>query len=99
MKEVRGSRRGHEVEITPMNPASKKYVKMVEWSEEDHCYIGICPGLFFGGCQGENEKEVFAQLCDLVDDVIEVHEKDNLPLPRATAGTDFSNKIILLSVD
>jgi hypothetical protein len=24
---------------------SARYVKIVEWSDEDHCYVGSCPGL------------------------------------------------------
>lgn len=29
-----------------------KYVKLVEWSDEDGCFIGSCPELFSGGCHG-----------------------------------------------
>lgn len=38
---------------------SAKYVKIVEWSEEDQCYVGSAPGLIFGGCHGTDEKAVF----------------------------------------
>jgi len=31
---------------------SDRYLKIVEWSEEDQCYVGTCPGLFYGGCHG-----------------------------------------------
>ena len=31
---------------------STKYVKLVEWSEKDDCYIGSCAELFYGGWQG-----------------------------------------------
>ena len=27
---------------------SARYVKIVEWSEEDQCFVGSCPGLFHG---------------------------------------------------
>ena len=37
---------------------SMHYVKIVEWSDEDQCYVGSCPGLLYGGCHGNNEKEV-----------------------------------------
>ena len=46
---------------------SMHYVKIVEWSDEDQCYVGSCPGLFYGGCHGNNEKEVFAELCEIVE--------------------------------
>ena len=28
---------------------SDQYLKIVEWSEEDQCYIGHCPNLMLGG--------------------------------------------------
>lgn len=55
---------------------SDRYVKIVEWSNEDNCYIGSAPGLFYGGCHGDDEQQVFAQLCDLVDEAIELYHQD-----------------------
>ena len=40
---------------------SARYIKIVEWSDEDECYIGTSPGLMYGGCHGDDEKEVFAE--------------------------------------
>lgn len=43
---------------------SARYVKVVEWSEEDGCYVGSCPGLLFGGCHGDdvsNDRPRFGQ--------------------------------------
>ena len=39
-----------------------KYVKIVEWSDEDQCYVGSAPGLVLGGCHGDDERAVFAEL-------------------------------------
>jgi predicted RNase H-like HicB family nuclease len=72
---------------------SARYAKIVEWSEEDQCYVGSSPGLIFGGCHGLDEKEVFAQLCDIVEEVIELYKVDGKPLPPPTAGRDFANKM------
>ena len=47
-----------------------RYVKLIEWSEEDRCFIGSCPELFFGGCHGSDAKRVFAELCGIVDETI-----------------------------
>ena len=33
---------------------SAKYVKNVEWSEQDQCFLGSYPGLFYGGCHGDD---------------------------------------------
>jgi hypothetical protein len=27
-----------------------RYAKIVEWSEEDQCFVGSSPGLIYGGC-------------------------------------------------
>ena len=60
---------------------SARYVKIVEWSDEDQCFVGSCPGLFYGGCHGEDEKAVFAELCEIVDETIALYKNDGKPLP------------------
>jgi len=72
---------------------SARYVKIVEWSEEDQCYVGSSPGLIYGGCHGADEKEVFDHLCGVVEEAIELYRKDGKPLPPATSGRDFANKM------
>jgi predicted RNase H-like HicB family nuclease len=72
---------------------SDRYVKIVEWSTEDNCYIGTCPGLFFGGCHGDDERQVFAELCEIVDDTVESYHKEGKPLPPPTAGQGFAQRI------
>ncbi len=42
------------------------YTKIVRWSDEDHCYIGTCPDLMFGGVHGANELRVYKELCKVV---------------------------------
>lgn len=71
-----------------------RYVKIVEWSEEDQCFVGSCPGLFYGGCHGDNEQEVFAELCELVAETIEAYKKEGKPLPPPTCGKDYANKMV-----
>lgn len=72
---------------------SARYVKIVEWSEEDQCYVGSCPGLFLGGCHGDDERQVFAELCDIVEAVIALYQADGRPLPPMTSGRDLANKL------
>lgn len=76
---------------------SARYVKIVEWSDEDQCYVGSCPGLLHGGCHGDDEKEVFAELCDIVDETIELYERDGKPLPLPTAGNDYLKKLLKIA--
>ena len=70
---------------------SARYVKIVEWSEEDHCYVGSSPGLMYGGCHGDNEREVFDELCRIVEEAIALYKMDGKPLPPPTSGRDFAN--------
>lgn len=72
---------------------SARYVKIVEWSEEDRCYVGSAPGLMLGGCHGDDERQVFDELCRIVEEVIELYRKDGNPLPPATAGRDFASRM------
>ena len=61
---------------------SARYVKIVEWSDTDQCFVGSCPGLLYGGCHGDDEKEVFAELCDIVEEAIALYKKDGKALTR-----------------
>ena len=72
---------------------SARYVKIVEWSEEDQCYVGSCPGLFYGGCHGDDEQQVFAELCRIVEETIDLYKREGKPLPPATAGKDLANRL------
>jgi predicted RNase H-like HicB family nuclease len=72
---------------------SAKYAKIVEWSDEDQCYVGSAPGLIFGGCRGDDEKEVFNELCGIVEEAIEIYYKEGRPLPPPTSGRDFATKM------
>jgi predicted RNase H-like HicB family nuclease len=76
---------------------SARYVKIVEWSDEDNCYVGSCPGLFYGGCHGDDERLVFSELVELVEELIEVYEKDGKPLPSPTAGKDYANTMLRIA--
>lgn len=72
---------------------SAKYAKLVEWSEEDNCYVGSAPGLLYGGCHGDDERQVFSELCEIVEETIALYKADNKPLPPATSGQDFANRM------
>jgi predicted RNase H-like HicB family nuclease len=65
---------------------SARYAKLVEWSEEDNCYIGSAPGLMHGGCHGDDERLVFEELCEIVEEIIEILHTDGTPLPPPTIG-------------
>ena len=77
-----------------MKPGDR-YLKIVEWSEEDGCYVGTCPGLMLGGVHGDDEARVYAELCDVVEEWIRIHAADGTLLPPATAGRDYSGKFVV----
>jgi predicted RNase H-like HicB family nuclease len=72
---------------------SARYAKIIEWSDEDGCYVGSAPGFIFGGCHGDDEKAVFEELCQIVEETIEIYRRDRRPLPPRTSGRDFANKM------
>ena len=70
-----------------------RYAKIVEWSDEDQCYVGSSPGLVYGGCHGQDEQTVFSELCSIVEETIALYREDGKPLPPATSGRDLANKL------
>src|SRR5438876_943591 len=63
--------------------ARNNYLKLVEWSEEDNCFVGRCPELFLGGVHRDDEAKVYKELCAVVADVLGTKKKhgDRLPEP------------------
>lgn len=47
--------------------------KWVEWSEEDQTYIGRCPDVITG-IHGSDPLRVYAELCGVVEEVLEHFE-------------------------
>jgi predicted HicB family RNase H-like nuclease len=74
---------------------SDQYIKIVSWSEEDQCYIGHLPGVCLGGVHGDDEVEVYKEICEVLEEWLEVLEKDGKPLPAPTAGRSYSGKFNL----
>lgn len=70
--------------------AGDRYVKLVEWSDEDQCFVGTCPGLFFGGCHGPDAEAVFAELCDIVDETVASMQAEGRALPPLVTSRDLA---------
>ena len=71
-----------------------KYLKIVEWSEEDQCYVGSVPGWIGKCCHGSDEMKVYQELCKIVNEWIEIYKKDRRPLPPPT-NRNYSGKFVL----
>jgi len=68
---------------------SARYVKTVEWSEEDQCFVG----LILGGYHGDDERQIFEALCQVVEEAIDLYRQDGKPLPLPTSGRDLANSL------
>ena len=74
---------------------ASRYVKFVEWSDEDQCFIGRCPEVFSGGVHGGDEAKVYKELCDVVEEWVELLHKDGVPLPEVGDSKKYSGKFVL----
>lgn len=68
-----------------------KYTKLVEWSDEDNCFIGSCPELFYGGVHGDDPALVFAELREAIEETIALYQHDGKALPKPMTGQQFVN--------
>ena len=64
-----------------MNPADR-YHLVVYWSDEDQCYVGLCPDLFYGGTHGDDPEQVFKDIRAIVAGVVESYKAEGKPLPQ-----------------
>ena len=72
-----------------------QYLKLVEWSDEDACFVGSAPPLIGKCCHGSDETDVYRQLCEIVEEWIAIYAEDGRPLPAATAGRKYSGKFVV----
>jgi hypothetical protein len=57
-----------------------EYHRWVEWSDEDQVYIGRCPDLITG-IHGDDPIQVYRELGEVVQDVIDHFHAAGKPLP------------------
>jgi len=74
---------------------AKRYLKIVEWSAEDRCYVGSAPPLIGQSCHGTSETEVLTQLQTIVEEWVETLIKEGKPLPASTSNRKFSGKFVV----
>ena len=72
-----------------------RYTKFVEWSDQDQCFVGRCPELMLGGVHGNDEAKVYAELCEAVEEMVELATKDGQSLPEPLSSKKFSGKFLL----
>jgi predicted RNase H-like HicB family nuclease len=72
---------------------NERYLKIVEWSDEDQCFVGRCPELFSGGCHGMEKAQVYEELCQNVEEWIEILKQDGKPLPLSAAEQNIAETL------
>ena len=80
---------------TEIKKLAARYPKLVEWSDEDHCFIGRCPMLFSGGVHGKEEAEVYRELCRTAEEWVQILMHDGVPLPKARRSAEYSGKFMV----
>jgi predicted HicB family RNase H-like nuclease len=75
--------------------AARRYLKVVEWSNEDQCYIGSAPPLIGQSCHGKTESDVIKQLQAIVEEWVERLLVDGKPMPEGTTDRRFSGKFLV----
>ncbi len=73
---------------------SANYVKIVEWSDVDECFIGYCPGIIGPCCHGDDEIEVYRELCQIVEEWLEIAQEENKELPPPTIGRNLAELLM-----
>jgi predicted HicB family RNase H-like nuclease len=71
------------------------YIKIVEWSEKDRCFVGSAPPLIGHCCHGKNEADIYRRLGAIVKEWIALYNKEGKALPEPSAGKDYSGKFLL----
>ncbi|NOT57623.1 MAG: hypothetical protein HOP18_23705 [Deltaproteobacteria bacterium] len=73
---------------------SARYVKLVEWSDEDQCFVGQCPGIIGPCCHGVQETQVYAELCQIVEEWVTLLKQAGRPLPPPTIGKNVTVRFL-----
>jgi predicted HicB family RNase H-like nuclease len=71
-----------------------RYAKVVEWSEEDGCYVGRVPALGYAGVHGPDRTKVLEEICRVAEEIVAIHLEDGRKLPSPTRRR-YSGKFML----
>ncbi len=74
---------------------ARRYLKLVEWSEKDGCFVGSAPPIIGPCCHGSTETDVMAQLSTIVEEWVKIMLGDGHPLPAGTAGKKYSGQFVV----
>ena len=83
------------MKTSELKAKAARYMKIVEWSDQDGCFVGSAPPLIGSCCHGPAEARVYAHLCRIVEEWVENLETDGHELPAPLAAKKFSGKFDL----
>lgn len=75
--------------------SARDYLRVVEWSAEDRCFVGSAPPLIGRCCHGATEAGVLKQLKRIVDEWIRLAGKDGVSLPAPEPSASYSGRFLL----
>jgi len=81
--------------VTQIKETARRYLKVVEWNDDDQCYVGSAPPLIGQSCHGKTESDVIKQLQMIVEEWVELLLTEGKPLPQGTADRRFSGKFVV----
>ena len=73
----------------------RDYLRIVEWSPEDRCYVGSAPPLIGRCCHGSTEVGVLKQLKRIVEEWIRLRDAEGVALPAAEGPGQYSGRFLL----
>jgi predicted HicB family RNase H-like nuclease len=74
---------------------ARDYLRIVEWSPEDHCFVGSAPPLIGRCCHGPTEISVLKQLKGIVDEWIRLRDAEGVVLPAPEGAGKYSGRFLL----
>jgi predicted HicB family RNase H-like nuclease len=74
---------------------AREYLRIVEWSHEDGCFVGSAPPLIGRCCHGPTETSVLKQLKQIVDEWIRLADAEAMTLPAPKGSGTYSGRFLL----
>ena len=75
--------------------ANTKYGGVVEWSDEDRCFVGSYPGIIGPCCHGDDKDQVYLLLRQIVDEWLEIEykEREKTPYGRVPDSEAYDDRV------
>ena len=78
------------------NPAAaREYLRVVEWSPEDGCFVGSAPPLIGRCCHGPTEVHILRQLKRIVEEWLRLADEKSITLPAPNGLGAYSGRFLL----